>query len=225
MNKIGYQQPLIIIVSAVSGLVVATWCNLGQQAILWVEIFLASLLYILFLSVDMTKIRNSFLNFRFASSAVVLNFIFTPFLAYLLGLVFYGNAIDIRIGLVMLLVTPCTDWYLVFTGLSEGNVALGLSILPLNLILQALLLPLYVFLSVGKHIEIDLFSMISNTALILLVPFGASLLTKKWMEHREKIKAFFEALGNYLQLFFLCMAVFAMFAAEGKILLKIPGCC
>mgnify|MGYP003409578518 CR=1 FL=1 len=56
---------------------------------------------------------------------------------YLLGKVFFPGSLDIRIGLLMLLVTPCTDWYLMFTGLGEGNVELGLSILPLNLILHS----------------------------------------------------------------------------------------
>ena len=43
----------------------------------------------------------------------------------------------------MLMVTPCTDWYLVFTGVAKGNVPLSTSILPINLILQILLLPIF----------------------------------------------------------------------------------
>jgi hypothetical protein len=30
----------------------------------------------------------------------------------------------------MLMVTPCTDWYLIFTGIAKGNVALSTAILP-----------------------------------------------------------------------------------------------
>lgn len=32
----------------------------------------------------------------------------------------------------MLMVTPCTDWYLIFTGIAKGNVALNLTTLARN---------------------------------------------------------------------------------------------
>lgn len=64
-----------------------------------------------------------------------------PALMALLCFVFLS--VDVRMGLVMLLVTPCTDWYLVFTGLARGNVELGASILSLNLLLQICLPPVY----------------------------------------------------------------------------------
>ena len=53
------------------------------------------------------------------------------------------------------MVTPCTDWYLIFTGISKGNVALGSSILPLNLVLQLVLLPVYVFLIGGSSVDMN----------------------------------------------------------------------
>ncbi|HIH69628.1 hypothetical protein [Methermicoccus shengliensis] len=34
------------------------------------------------------------------------------------------------LGLIMLLVTPCTDWYLVFTGVARGDVPFCLTLLP-----------------------------------------------------------------------------------------------
>ncbi|MEM8833723.1 MAG: arsenic resistance protein, partial [Pseudomonadota bacterium] len=38
---------------------------------------------------------------------------------------------------------PCTDWFLGFTRLAKGNTALGAALLPINLIVQLLLYPVY----------------------------------------------------------------------------------
>jgi ACR3 family arsenite efflux pump ArsB len=93
------------------------------------------LLFFVFLSVDGRKLREAFHNRRFTFTTLAVNFIWTPVFAYFLGRVFFRDVIDMQMGLMMLMVTPCTDWYLVFTALAKGNVALGASILPLNLLL------------------------------------------------------------------------------------------
>ncbi|MBE9108390.1 hypothetical protein IQ273_03020 [Nodosilinea sp. LEGE 07298] len=41
----------------------------------------------------------------------------------------------------MLMVPPCNDWYLVFTGIAKGNVSFATALLTLNFVLQMLLLP------------------------------------------------------------------------------------
>jgi ACR3 family arsenite efflux pump ArsB len=55
----------------------------------------------------------------------------------------------------MLMVTPCTDWYLVFTGISSGNLTLSAALLPVNLVLQLMLLPIYLFLLAGTVFPLD----------------------------------------------------------------------
>ena len=52
----------------------------------------------------------------------------------------------IFVGLIFYLVAPCTDWFLGFTKLANGDVDINLAILPINLISQILLLPVYLFL-------------------------------------------------------------------------------
>lgn len=131
---------------------------------------------------------------------------FTPVFAYLLGKVFFGGSIDIRIGLLMLLVTPCTDWYLVFTGLSNGNVELGMSILPLNLILHIVLLPVYLFIFIGSEVQMDALGIVSSTVFVLIIPFLASLVTKALTKNRESFASFLEKQSDNLQLLFLCLA-------------------
>lgn len=222
MNLIGKLQPVIIITAALLGLLLGAVTPFGSVSSSLIEVFLMLLLYILFLSIDLKQIKKSFTNVRFTLSAVIINFVFTPLFGYLLGKIFFPGSLDIRIGLLMLLVTPCTDWYLVFTGLSKGNVELGMSILPLNLILQIVLLPVYLLVLIGSEVTMDVASLISSVAMVLVIPFVLAYITKAITKNSEKFKVILSEQGDNLQLLFLCLAVVVMFASEGKNLLDNP---
>ncbi len=222
MNLIGKLQPMIIIAAALLGLLLGAVTPLGKGSSGLIEIFLMMLLYILFLSIDLKQIKKSFSNLRFTLSALVINFVFTPLFAYMLGEIFFPSSLDIRIGLLMLLVTPCTDWYLVFTGLSKGNVELGMSILPLNLILQIVLLPVYLLVLLGNEVTMNVGSLVGGVAMVLVIPFVLSHITKAFTENKSKFQDFLSAQGDNLQLLFLCLAVVVMFASEGKNLIENP---
>ena len=216
MNLIGKLQPVIIITAALLGLLLGAVTPFGSVSSSLIEVFLMLLLYILFLSIDLKQIKKSFTNIRFTLSAVIINFVFTPLFGYLLGKIFFPGSLDIRIGLLMLLVTPCTDWYLVFTGLSKGNVELGMSILPLNLVLQIVLLPVYLLVLIGSEVTMDVGSLVSSVAMVLVIPFVLAYITKLMTKNSEKFKNFLSEQGDNLQLLFLCLAVVVMFASEGK---------
>lgn len=222
MNLIGKLQPVIIITAALLGLLLGAVTPLGKVSSSLIEVFLMLLLYILFLSIDLKQIKKSFTNVRFTLSAVIINFVFTPLFGYLLGKIFFPGSLDIRIGLLMLLVTPCTDWYLVFTGLSKGNVELGMSILPLNLILQIVLLPVYLLVLIGSEVTMDVGSLVSSVAMVLVIPFVLAYITKLITKNSEKFRSFLSEQGDNLRLLFLCLAVVVMFASEGKNLLDNP---
>lgn len=222
MNLLGKLQPVIIISAALLGLVLGAITPLGDVSSGLIEVFLMLLLYILFLSIDLKQIKKSFTNIRFTISAVTINFIFTPVLSYMLGKIFFAGSLDIRIGLLMLLVTPCTDWYLVFTGLSKGNVELGMSILPLNLILQILLLPVYLLVFIGSEVTMDIELILGSISMVLVIPFIASYATKRFTVNHTRWGNFISSQGDNLQLLFLSLAVIVMFASEGRNLLENP---
>lgn len=222
MNHLGKMQPIIILLSALIGLALGTFTTLGNVSSGLIEFFLMLLLYVLFLTVDLKHIRDSYQNVRYTMAAVTINFVITPIIAYILGRLFFASELDIRIGLIMLLVTPCTDWYLIFTGLSKGNVALNMSILPLNLILQIVLMPIYLFVFLSSEIHLNFLDIVINMVLILLIPFILAMISKKVIRNKQGIKKLIDQQCDNLQLLFLCMAVIMMFASEGKKLLENP---
>lgn len=220
MNIITKLQPIIIIFSALLGLCLGIFTPLGGISTGFVELFLMLLLCILFISVDFTSLKKSFGNIPYTVTSLCINFIISPMLAYAIGKLFFADSIAIRMGLLMLLVTPCTDWYLVFTGLSKGNVELNLSILPLNLILQIVLLPVYLSVFLGSEITMDTAHMLYSILFVLCIPFIASLIYKMCTKNNVALQEKFAEHSDNLQLLFLCLAVIVMFATEGESILQ-----
>ena len=87
----------------------------------------------------------------------------------------------------MLMVTPCTDWYLIFTEIAKGNVALSTAILPVNLILQVLLLPIYLFLFAGVMKTVELSVLVESIVIVIVFPFLLAHTTRFIMNKLKKL--------------------------------------
>lgn len=223
MNFLSKFQPFFIIFSALSGIALSKAIPaLKQYAGNFIEIFLMVMLFFVFLNIEIKKISNSFLDLRFSVSALIINFILTPLFTLILSKLFLAGHIDLQIGFIMLMVTPCTDWYLIFTGIANGNVSLGASILPLNLILQIVLLPVYLLLFMGTEVSFGFLTIIHSILFVLVIPLiTANLikLTLKKIKRQEKLIKLLKKADD-IQFVLLCLAIISMFTSQGALLLK-----
>lgn len=188
--------------------------------------FLIVMLFGVFLQVPLKNLKKAFMNRKVAGLSLLINFLWTPLLAYGLSSLFFRDSPDVFIALIMDLVTPCTDWYLVFTGLAGGHLALSTALLPWNLLLQLLLMPLYLFLFAGAVVNIEPLVFIRSFATVMLIPFIAAMLIRKLAITGRGEKWFTDKVLVYLDTFqsiFLLLAITAMFASQGIILLENIG--
>lgn len=144
MEGINKFQSLVILLMVVIGILIGQIEFIHMYSEYLITPFLMLMLSLVFVQIPLKDIGSSLKNLKFTFTAIIINFIWTPILILILGRLFLSKNPELLIGYIMLMVTPCTDWYLIFTGIAKGNVALGSSILPLNLILQLLLLPIYI---------------------------------------------------------------------------------
>ncbi|MDR0888136.1 MAG: arsenic resistance protein [Candidatus Methanoplasma sp.] len=217
-------QPVIIIAVAIIGVVLGQLVFFKDNLGVLMEPFLMVLLFLIFLKIDVQDIGKSFRNVKFTLTSLAINFIWTPFFAIGLGLIFLGD-IDMRIGFLMLLATPCTDWYLVFTAMTKGNVPLSTALLPLNLVLQVVLLPVYLFLLIGTNSSFDMGPILMSIVYVLVIPFVLANIVKFIIvrtKAKEKFLSVMDTQGDNLQLLFLCLAVVAMFASQGEMIVDNP---
>ncbi len=219
MDLIEKLEPVLIFGSVLLGLLCNNITILRQISPSLITIFLALMLFTLFLDIPLKDIRNSFSNIKFTSTSLIINFLWTPLLGYFLGNLFLNGNIDLFIGFVMLILTPCTDWYLVFTKMSKGNLPLSLSILPINLVLQLILLPVYLLIFFSSSNTLELSSLANSIITFIVLPFITSIIVKYVLKDKP-IKDKITAHLSNLQLIFLCIAIFALFNTEANTLLK-----
>ncbi len=144
---------------------------------------LGVLLYVTFLHLPLAHLPAAARDRRFVGAVLVTNFVVLPAVVWsLLPLAPPDPAA--RLGVVLVLVVPCTDWYLTFSHLGGADTARALAVTPINLLVQLLLLPLYVRLLVGESLA-ELAGV--RTALVvfttlIVVPLAAAWATERGAE-------------------------------------------
>lgn len=153
------------------------------EAILWPVLGL--LLYTTFTQVPLTHLPEAFRDRRFMGALLIGNFVLIPLAVWGL-LLFLPNNPVIRLGVLLVLLVPCTDWYITFTHLSGGDTKRAIAATPVNLLVQLCLLPVYLWLFMGNaFLELLAADRIALVFVSLIVmPLLAAWLTERWAERR-----------------------------------------
>jgi len=140
---------------------------------------LGLLLYATFLGVPFAKIGQAFRDWRFLTTIVMVNFVAVPVVVFLLSRIVAHDRV-LLIGVLFVLLTPCVDYVIVFTGIAGGAKDRLLAAAPLLMLAQMLLLPLYLWLFVGAEFAqaVDLAPFVEAFLLLIALPLVAAGLTQ-----------------------------------------------
>lgn len=193
------------------------WHAAGKVAEQLITPLLMVVLFTLFARVSLARLREAVGDWRYLLTAVGLNFVSTPLIAFFLGWLLLRDEPVLWVGLILALITPCTDWYLIFTDLAGGDVHRNLALLPWNLILQLVLLPVYLLIFTQTLVPVDVSTLLRAFAVYVAIPLVAAQLVRR---HRPQIAAS----GWLARLGFaaLALVVMAMFTSHGEIVLERP---
>lgn len=137
-----------VAIAAVAGLASEGIADLAAMAI---TPAIAVLMYAMFLQIPFLELRQAFANRRFVGALLLANFVLVPLLVWLLTLPLSANK-ALLAGALLVLLTPCIDYVVVFTHLGKGDSRLVLAATPLLLLLQLLMLPFYLQLMLGTQV-------------------------------------------------------------------------
>ncbi len=142
---------------------------------------LALVLYVTFLQVPMNELRRAFGQFRFLAALLVANFAVVPLLVAIL-VQFLPDEPMLRLGVLLVLLTPCIDYVVTFSHLARADARLLLASTPVLLIVQVLLLPGYlgIFLGEGAAQLVQAEPFIHAFLWLILVPLLLAALTQVW---------------------------------------------
>ncbi len=218
-------QPLLLIASIAAGLGLARVApDLAQSLGPLVSAGVFVLIYLVMLGLDLNRVGAAFKQRRFLAIAVTLNFVVNPILAWALSVTFLSDQPDLRVGLILFLVTPCIGWYLIFTEMAGGDTGLGVSLLGLNLVLQILLLPLYLLAFEGEAAGVDFAGIVGSVLLFLVLPAIAAVVTKYLLERsRVELDDVQRVIGRaQLKTAALVVVIASMFASQANVIFDNP---
>ena len=158
---------------------------LGVLVELAITPVLALLMFATFLGVPFADLGQAARDLRFLSLVLVLNFVVVPVLVFGLSRFVAGDA-DLLLGVLLVLLTPCVDYVVAFTGLAGGARERLLAVTPVLMIAQILLLPVYLWLMAGPDAvgAIDAQPFLQAFGLIVLAPLVLAVLVQLLLRHR-----------------------------------------
>ncbi|MFY0989987.1 bile acid:sodium symporter [Halomonas sp. C05BenzN] len=214
-DRLEANQVFLYLAAILAGLAVGTHSpgRVGLlETLLWP--LLALLLYVTFTQVPLVGLHRRLANARFLAAAVVGNFLVIPPIVW--GLVQW-LPVDpaLRFGVLLVLLVPCTDWFLSFTHLGGGDTSAAIAFTPLSLLLQLALLPLYLWLFLGQTalagvIQRELLEAFGG---LILLPLMAAFLSERWAERAPGRRWLIERLG-WLPVPLLALVLFAVAAGQ-----------
>ncbi|WP_210603413.1 arsenic resistance protein [Brevibacterium oceani] len=174
-----HQVALYVAGLALGAVIGLVWPAVAHPAELAIHPVLALLLYATFLGIPFARIGRAFRDWRFLSTILLVNFVLVPLVVWPLSRIVAGDQ-ALLIGVLFVLLTPCIDYVIVFSGLAGGDEERLLAAAPLLMIAQMLLLPLYLWLFVGAEFvgSVEFGPFVEAFVLIIALPLVAAALTQ-----------------------------------------------
>lgn len=146
---------------------------------------LGVLLYVTFLQVPARELLRSLRAGRFLAAALAVNFVAVPLLVAAMFPLLPADP-AVRLGVLLVLLCPCVDYVIVFSGLAGAANQRLLAITPVLLVAQMLLLPgyLYLFLGSGLSGVVSVGPFLRAFLFLIVIPLALAWLTQAWAARR-----------------------------------------
>lgn len=136
------------------------------------------LVTLLLFEVQFARLRGRARYGRFLGVAWIANFIVIPALAFLIASLFLSGEPLLFVGVMIYFVSPCTDWFLGFTRMAHGNTSLGAVLLPLNMVTQLVLFPVFLILFARTETGVDPLRIVGTLLQWFIVPLVIAALAR-----------------------------------------------
>ncbi|MBJ9978123.1 arsenic resistance protein [Pseudomonas sp. S75] len=157
---------------------------------------IAVLMYAMFLQIPFLDLRQSLANRRFIAALLLANFVLVPLLVWAITRPLTAHP-ALLIGALLVLLTPCIDYVVVFTHLGRGDARSTLAATPLLLVLQLLLLPLYLSLMLddGHDVALSVAPFVEAFVLLIVLPLALAVLSHLGARRARPIERWCTAWG------------------------------
>ena len=175
---------------------------------------IAVLMYAMFLQIPFLDLRQSWGNKRFLSALLLANFILVPLLVWALTQSLVGRP-ALLVGALLVLLTPCIDYVVVFTHIGKGDSRLMLAATPVLLLLQLALLPIYLGLMLGAQSEgvVEARPFIEAFLLLIVAPMLLAVVTTA-LARRSSIASVWNSAWAWLPVPAMALVLFVVVGSQ-----------
>jgi arsenite transporter len=160
---------------------------------------LGTLLYVTFLQVPARDLLRSLRAGRFLAAALVLNFLVVPLVVAAM-FSFLPADQAVRLGVLLVLLCPCVDYVIVFSGLAGAANQRLLAATPVILLVQMLLLPLFLYLFLGSGLTevVRAGPFLEAFLFLIVVPLALAWSTQVWAARRPAGRRFGDGMTSLM---------------------------
>ena len=179
---------------------------------------LGVLLYATFLQVPFTELRSAAASGRFLAATLVLNFVFVPVVVFLPSR-FVASEPAVLLGVLLVLLTPCIDYVIVFSGLGGSDERKVLAATPVLMLAQIIALPVYLWLFVGAEV-LAVFSagpFVEAFLLLIVLPLRLAVATQYVKVRHSSVGSVarrWDSAMGYVPVPFLALTLLAVVASQ-----------
>jgi len=202
---------LALIIAAGFGLL---WPEASGNLDRMISFILAVLMYGMFTQIPFFRLKEALTNRKFIYALLLMNYVAVPILVW--GLTrFLPTDSALLLGVFLVLLTPCIDYVIVFTHLGCGNEKLILVSTPILFVTQMLLLPIYLWLFMGKQAAeiVHVGPFVEAFLGLIVVPLVLALLTQWWSRRQTYGERFLNATA-WLPVPFMAITLFFVVASQ-----------
>ncbi|MEU0637195.1 bile acid:sodium symporter [Streptomyces albidoflavus] len=158
---------------------------------------LGALLFVTFLQVPAAELFRSLREGRFLAAVLVVNFVVVPLVVAAMFTLLPADQ-AVRIGVLLVLLCPCIDYVIVFSGLAGGSSRRLLAATPLLLVAQMVLLPGFLYLFMGAELAevVEVGPFVEAFLVLIVIPLALAWTVQGWAARRPAGRRAADAAGT-----------------------------
>lgn len=210
-----WQVPLLIVALGL-GVVIAPLGDVTPA----INPVLMALLYATFLAVPLRALRAALIDVRFLTALLILNFVVVPVVVFALSR-FVASDPVLLLGVLLVLLAPCIDYVIVFSGLAGAANERLLAAAPILMAVQMLLIPVYVRLLGGPTDLIETGPFLEALVLFIVIPLGLAGCTQ-WLKLNRVMEAMNALMVPLMMLTLVVVVASQIGGVEASMLTVVP---